>query len=213
MTHCIVGCQINYPVRRILMGKYDMKTAYCRAHLQLSTAVECLAQLDGLLLIWSPFGGKPCPAQWCTISEPICDLANEMIHDPTWDQSSMSSCYSDVLPMPYRSSMVGPFADAKELDLNIPRNPISAVDCYIDNLCTICVDLDSNADRCAASVGLAVAVVVVGRLLDSDDPLQRDAPLSLKKLQGEGHQTELKIVLGWELNSRSLTIALSQAKF
>jgi hypothetical protein len=104
------------------MSKYDMKMAYCRAHLQLATTVACLAQLDGMLyiMLYFPFGGKPCPAQWCTISAPICDLTNELIHHPTWDRSSMLSCYSDV--QPDRSSMVSPFADAKDLAFNIPRN-------------------------------------------------------------------------------------------
>jgi hypothetical protein len=54
---------------------------------------------------------------------------------------------------------------------------------------------------------------VVGQALDSDEPLPRDVLLSLKKLQGEGQQAELKIVLGSELNSWSLTIALSYVKF
>jgi predicted DsbA family dithiol-disulfide isomerase len=98
--------------------------------------------------------------------------------------------------------MVGPFADAKDMAFNIPRNPIGAVDCYIDYLCTICVDLDSNAERCASAFGLAVEVV--GRPFDLDDSLPRDALLSLKKLQGEGQQAEIKMNLGWELKSWSL---------
>jgi hypothetical protein len=107
--------------------------------------------------------------------------------------------------------MIGPFADSKNMAFNISKNPIGAVDCYIDDLCTIYVNLDSNAERCAATVGLALDVT--GRPLYLDDPLPLGALLSLKKLQGEGQQAELKVFLAWNLNSRSLTIALSQRTF
>jgi hypothetical protein len=60
---------------------------------------------------------------------------------------------------------------------------------------------------------VALALDIVGRPLNPDDPLIRDALLSLKKLKGEGKQEEIKVVLGWELNSRCLKIALTQAKF
>jgi hypothetical protein len=118
MVYYIVGCQIHYQGKMILRGKYDMKTAYHQAHLQLATSVACLDQLDGMLymMLRFPFGGA-FPAQWCTITEPIFDLANEMIHYPTWNQSSLLSCYSDVLPVPDRSSMVGSgFQHLKEPD-------------------------------------------------------------------------------------------------
>jgi hypothetical protein len=73
MINFIVGCHLHFPGERILIGKSDMKTAYIRAHLQLATAAKCIAQLDVLLfmMVCFPFGGKPCPAQWCAMSEPI----------------------------------------------------------------------------------------------------------------------------------------------
>jgi hypothetical protein len=190
-----------------------MKTAYRRAHLQLATAVECLAQLDGLLfmMLRFPFCGKPCPAQWCTISEPICDLANELIHDALWSPSNLRSCYDEALPEPDRSHLETPFEAALPLAFHIPKNAVGAVDCYIDDFCSICVDINDNAERCAAAVALALDIV--GRPLDPLDALPREALLSLKKLKGEGKQEEIKVVLGWELNSRKLTIGLTPGKF
>jgi hypothetical protein len=55
MIHFIVGCRLHFPGKRILIEKSDMKTAYRRAHLQLARAVECLAQLDGLLFMMLRF--------------------------------------------------------------------------------------------------------------------------------------------------------------
>jgi hypothetical protein len=95
MARFIVGCRLHFPGKRVLVGKANMKTAYRRAHLQLATAVECVDQLDGLLFLMMrfPFGGKPCPVQWRTISEPICDLANELINEFVWSPANLRSCY------------------------------------------------------------------------------------------------------------------------
>jgi hypothetical protein len=53
----------------------------------------------------------------------------------------------------------------------------------------------------------------VGCPLDLHDPLPHDALLFLRKLQGEGKREEIKVVWGWDLNSRKLTIARTQGKF
>jgi hypothetical protein len=144
-----------------------------------------MAQLGGLFLMMLcfPFGGNPCPAQWCSISYPICDLANDLIHDPTCDQSDMMACYLDGLPIPDRSGMVRTFAKANDMVFNVPNNPIVAAYCYIDDLCTMCVDLELNAKGCTAAVALVLDVV--DRPLDPYDPLMWDALLSIEKLQGE----------------------------
>jgi hypothetical protein len=180
-----------------------MKTAYRQAHLQLATAVECLAQLEGLLFtkLRFPFGGKPCPAQWCTISEPIYDLANELIHNASWSQSNLRPCHDEVLPEPDRSHSETPFEEALLLAFHI----------YINDLYSICVAIDDSTERCAAAVALALDVV--GCPLGLLDTLPREALLSLKKLKGEGKHEDIKVVMGWELNSITLTIGLTQGKF
>jgi hypothetical protein len=207
MVHFIVGCRLHFPEKLVLIDKADMKTAYRRVRLQLVVLVECIPQLDRLLFMMSrfPFRGKPCPAQWCTISEPICDLATELIHEAYWSPDSLRSCYDSVLPVPDRAHSDTPFTDALPLAFSIPKNAVGSVNC------SICVDIDDNAERCASRVALALDVV--GCPLALNDPLARDALISSKKLQGEGKQEENKIVLGWEMNSRTLAIALTEAKF
>jgi len=60
MLHQIV----RHPNVRILMGKYDVKAAYHRAHLSSTTAAESLTAFDNtLIILCMTFGGKPCPAQ------------------------------------------------------------------------------------------------------------------------------------------------------
>jgi hypothetical protein len=88
-----------------------------------------MAHLDGLLfmMLRFPFGGKPCPAQWCMISEPICDLENELIHDASWYPNDLQSCYESILPYPDRALSDIPFEDVKPLAFNIPKNAVTAI--------------------------------------------------------------------------------------
>ena len=75
----------------------------------------------------------------------------------------------------------------------------------------ICPDIGDNAERCAAAVPLAVHLI--SRPTDPAEPIPRDDILSLKKLAGEGKMEEIKIILGWEINTRALTISLPEAKY
>jgi hypothetical protein len=157
-----------------------MNMAYRQAHLQLATSIECVAQLDGLLLMMMrlPFGEKPCPAQWCTILEPICDLANELIHNVSWSPANLQSCYDLVLPEPDRTHSDTQFEETLPLVFRIPKNAVGAIDSYIDDLCSIYFDIDDNVERCVAAV--APALDVVGRPLDQQDTLPRHSLFSLK---------------------------------
>ena len=86
LIHLIVGMRARYPTTPILIGKFDLKAAYRRAHLSPETALESMTVLNGLLEISLrlTFGGSACPPQWCCISETNCDLANDiMSSDPS----------------------------------------------------------------------------------------------------------------------------------
>jgi hypothetical protein len=211
--HYIVSCRWHFPNQRILLGKFDWKSAYKGAHLRLSTAVECMTCFEDLsfMALRYTFGGRPCPSDWCSISESVCDLANELIQDPNWDHISLKSCYSGLLPEPERIESSVPFARAQPLAFMAPVNLIGSANVFIDDMLTACVDIVNNAERCTSSVALAMDAV--GRRLDHDEPLPCDTLLSLSKLKGEGQMSEVKVTLGWELHSRILLVSLSQDKF
>jgi hypothetical protein len=175
-------------------------------------SAECLNQLEGLLLMMLcfPFGGKLRPSQWCSIYEPICDLENELIQDPTWSRKTLKSWYDNVILVPDRTLTSGEFTAAKPLAFNISISTTGSISCYINDICTICMEMGSNAKRCAMAVTLALDAA--GPPLDVDDRLLHEV-LALKKLHDEGCQAEVKIMLGWELNSCLLNISLIQAKF
>jgi len=83
------------------------------------------------------------------------------------------------------------------------------VDVYIDDMTPNCPDIGDNVEHCAAAVPLALHIM--GCPLDPTDPIPHDDILSLKKLAGEGRMEERKTILGWEINSRTLTISLPES--
>ena len=79
----------EHPHTPILASKFDFKPAFRLCHLNAATAIQTCTQLVeiGLLLMMLQlfFGGKPCPSEWGTILESICDLANAILHSDYWD--------------------------------------------------------------------------------------------------------------------------------
>ncbi len=78
-----VAARKLYPNRRILATKLDVKAAYQRCHLNVAIAIQTCTQLPSkglaLMMLWLTFGGAPCPLEWGSITESICDLANAIL--------------------------------------------------------------------------------------------------------------------------------------
>jgi hypothetical protein len=70
MIHNTVYCRWIHPSKRMMMGKYNLKSAYRRAHNSAAVALDSMAQFDGILFIalHQTFGGKPNPALWSGVS-------------------------------------------------------------------------------------------------------------------------------------------------
>ena len=60
---------------------------------------------------------------------------------------------------------------------------------------------------------MLLAIHVLCRPLDTNEPLLREEFLSLSKLKEEGSVSEKFTLLGWDINTRKLTIALPEKKF
>ena len=84
------------------------------------------------------------------------------------------------------------------------------MDCFIDDIITITVDGEHWID-CAKSAALLV-IHTLFRPLQPLEPLKRDDPLPLRKLAGEGPLAEQKTCLGWDINTQSLRVSLSEEK-
>jgi hypothetical protein len=157
------------------------------------------------------FGGSPCPSIWGFISDSIADLGNALIHDTTWDWKNINNPLSLSLPDPVPLPHEIPYNTAKPLLVILPNNVKGKADVYIDDFIVVTPDLPGNCPQVNAAIPLAIHTL--SRPLDETDHIPRRNILAMKKFIAEGKQEERKIVLGWLIDTRSLTISLPTDKY
>jgi hypothetical protein len=78
-----VTARRKYPNKRILTTKLNIKAAYRQCHLNAAMAIQTCTQLPpkglALMMLQLTFGGAPCPTEWGSIAESICNLANKIL--------------------------------------------------------------------------------------------------------------------------------------
>ena len=141
------------------------------------------------------FGGKICSFDWCTISEPIVDLANALLKCPDWDPSLLHSPAQDMVPKPEYLPENILLAKARELLIEVPTSKHGRVDRYIDDLPTFGPDLSpEHRERLAAALFLAIHIT--SRENTEIEPLPQDSALAWNKLAAEEGLKETLVVLG-----------------
>ena len=146
MLHQIVSIRKRHPNVRILMGKYNIKAAYCRAHLSSATAAESLTVFNKKLLmaLQMTLGGCPFPSRFGCISKTICDIANDLIQCKKWNHCEIFSPNQHLVKLAYHLANAVPFKQARELAVDLPVNDLGSVNVYIDNMPPICPDIGDN---------------------------------------------------------------------
>jgi hypothetical protein len=211
--HYIIDIRTRYPSTPIYISKFDLDAAYRRCHLAGTTATECLTVHNNMLLmaLRMTFGGAPCPALWGYISDTVADLGNAQIQDLSWDHTKTFDPISAKLPLPTSSTNSTHFKKAQPLIVTIPPNNLGKVDVYLDDFITVTPDLDNNCARVNNAIPLAIHSIACP--LDPINPMPRKDIIAMKKFLAEGKLEERKIVLGWEIDTRSLIVSLPQDKF
>ncbi len=213
ILHYIIDLRRRHPTRKIFLCKFDLDAAYRRCHLNSTTATECLTVYNNTLLmaLRMTFGGSPCPSMWGYISETMVDLCNSIIHNKYWDHEQFFDPISNNITTINSLPDNIPFHQAKELSVSLPINDIGLADIYIDDTIGVAIDIDSNP--CRVNRAIPLAINTFARPIDPNDPIPRNPLISQKKLVAEGKMDECKIVLGWMINTRSLTISLPKDKY
>ncbi len=218
VIHYIVTCRLHFPTKRVLIRKDDFKSAYRRQHLSAKAAVQTITQIlkDGvtflLLALRLTFGGKPGPSEWCTISEPICDLANEILNCEEWDPSTLHSPHQHRIPTASTMDPSIPFAKARPMMVNVPLEPHGKCDQYIDDTATVGIDHDEES-RKRLEAAMMLATFIVAREVAEDEGVIRDDIMSFEKMQAEGGLEETIMLLGWILDTRRLLVSLPENKY
>jgi len=152
------------------------------------------------------FGGSPCPPLWSLISETMIDVCNALIINKFWDHEKLFDPISNQLNAIISLPDASHFHPAKELSVKLPQNNIGLADIYIDDSIGVAPDIASNPTRVNRAITLAINSLA--RPLNKNDPIPRHPMISQKKLLAEGRMDECKIILGWQINTRSLQISL-----
>ena len=113
LIHYIVACNEKYINKRILLSKFDLKSAYRRCHMNYDIAIQSFTQdptLDiAMLTLRLTFGGTPNPNNFGLISETICDL-NHFLSNTKWNHNKFISPIQDQVPPIESPNEDSPFA-------------------------------------------------------------------------------------------------------
>ncbi len=213
-----VAARKKYPGKRILATKLDIKAAFRRCHLNAETAVQTCTQLPdlrlALMMLRLSFGGAPCPSVFGTFSESICDLIIAILLHDNWDPLTLfaKEAQAHVPPKEVLPEDVH-FGIGRDLIVDIPIDPRGTVDVYIDDFLGLTIDLEDSDNSTRLERAPLLGLTAVSREVAKVEPLPRDEMDARKKLVAETGLTEIKIMLGWEIDFRRMTIALMDNKF
>jgi hypothetical protein len=212
IIHFIVALRIAFPTKRILIAKYDFSDAYRRIAHSASAAVQSIIVWAGIafLALRLSFGGSPNPPTWCSFSEMVTDLSNEIPLDEA-AAAGLRSPGQPRTPVPTLVEDDVPIALGRSLAVGIPTSVTARTDSFIDDLIRVFLDMVEN--RRLQPHAMPLAVHVSNRPhAGEDEPITRRENLSGSKLEAEG-LAEIQIVLGWELDTRRLLLKLTIDKF
>ena len=217
LIHKIVQLRSRFPGKIIWIRKEDAKSAYRRVHVHAETAIQAAVQISidkedyVLISLRLPFGGSPCPAEFCLVADLITDAINDLMNCKGWDPNDIHSDYVKMIPKEISLPDDIPFAKACQLSVPLEEEDTCKADVFIDDVISICVDIDDNLDRVKAAP--CTIMHAIAHKNEGVSHIPRQNFIADDKNEAEGGPEEVKIVLGWELNSRELLVSLPSHKF
>jgi hypothetical protein len=214
VIHFIVALRLAHPLLRIFIMKYDYSDAYRRVAHSPSAAAQSIIIFAGVayIALRLTFGGSPNPPTWCSFSEMVTDLSNEIPLCQEWDHESLRSPAQPKTPSPVLLPDEVPVAKAMPMAVCIPTKVTARSDSFIDDLIRVFLDTPLNREREPHAVPLAIHVTSRPHAGDAE-PIKRREIVSNPKLVAEGGPAEDQLVLGWTLNTRTLLVILPHDKF
>jgi hypothetical protein len=213
LLHYIVDLQRHHPSTKIFLMKTDWNRAFRQGHLSAPDAAtsSCLATVETFLLsLPMTFGGRANPNEWSNISESACDLVNALQTLPDFHPELYLHLTPAKIPTKSPLNKDNPFRQAGHLSVDIKQNDCGKSDIYLDDNIGIAPDLRANVRR--LSIIMFLVICPLGRPLHASEPIIQKRLLSLAKFAADGRPEEIKIVLGWCLNTRQLLVSLPECK-
>ena len=125
-----------------------------------------------------------------------------------WDPSVLFSKDSNLVPTPKILPDDSPFGVDRDLVADLPANPKGTVDICLDDTVALTGDVPgSDHVQCLKSAVL-LALATAAHPKHDQEPLPREEMAAPAKLLAEEGPEEMKIILGWVFNFRSLAVSL-----
>ena len=176
--HQIHNARLRHPQKKIYIIKTDLDAAYRRIHVHPTIALKQVSIVDQIAYIGLrlPFGSMPAPSLFCTISDAVFDLAQDLVDDESWQVDYLYSPNQHKLPTKSEMNDSIPFVQAKPLLVKVPDRDCF-IDGYIDDGIAASVDVDNNLLKLQNCAPLAIHLIF--RPLGDEKVLRKD-PLSDK---------------------------------
>ncbi len=217
LVNWAVAARQKYPATRIYATKIDFKSAFRRLHVSPNTAKQSCTQLPhedlALMALRLTFGGTPCPSEWGVISETICNLATALLLNDDWNPNVLHAPNQQNFPSPKFLPDDIPFAQGRDLIVDVRIDARGTHDIYIDNLVGLGLNLPRCDNRRRSEAAPLLAIDACSRCIAPDEPIPCLNMAALHKLSAEGRLKETKMILGWLWDFRRLTISLPIDKY
>jgi hypothetical protein len=165
------------------------------------------------MMLWLVFGGAPYPLEWGAILESICNLINAILHHDNWNPLSLyATDAQEHIPPKELFPDDLPFGIGSNLIVDIPIDTRGTVNVYINDFIYLTVDIEHTNNATRLKRALLLRQTAVSRKVSPIEPLPCNDMDARAKLKAETGLTEIKVILGWLLNFRTMTIALPNNK-
>jgi len=162
--HLIVALRLKFPTARMLLNKFDFKSACRRVQNDpeaIAHGMVTLGDLCGeniaLASLRLTFGGKPCPSTFSELSEATCDLANAIARIAPWDIRNDIPTHASILQDPIFLENDIPLAPALPLLVDPCVDKHGGSEVFIDDTFSAFLDLSQDhIDRGQFSPLLAI---------------------------------------------------------
>ena len=105
-----------------------------------------------------------------------------------------------------------PFAVGKDLIIDVKINAKGVTDVYIDDTMALTVDIEGSCSAKRVEQETLLATHCAAREKHKNEPIPREEMAALVKLLAEAGAEEKKVILGWMINFKALTVSLPQNK-
>jgi hypothetical protein len=165
------------------------------------------------MMLQLSFGGKPYPYKWGIILETVCELANTILHNDSWNPNNLSAPNQHLVPEQTLLNNDIPFGQRAELIVDIPINPRGMHDIYIDNIINLTVNIPRTDHVAQGQTTALLAIDATTWLYQLEEPIPCKSMDARDKQMAEAGLTKTKIILGWKFDLWQLRISLPKNKF